>query len=138
MERRVALSIDQCSKSKVDAIRSVRSNGSRKKCLISYSYVLTRVDLYNGNVPLTSACSVPRVAKGISDPLLADTIGESIGEIQRRRATHPFRCRRKANDVLGRGQAHGPIHVYGSRSICRDHQWKPPGFNPDGETPSCQ
>jgi len=77
---------------------------------------------------------VSRVAKGISDLVLVDTIGKSIGGIQRRRATHPFRCRRKANDVLGRGQTHRPpIHVYGNRSICRDHQWKPPdvSFNPE-------
>jgi len=41
---------DRDGGSKIDAIRSVRSNGSRKKYLISYSYVLTRTNLYDGNV----------------------------------------------------------------------------------------
>lgn len=122
-------------------IRSVRSNGSQQKSLISYSYGLTRTIYIRRKcnrlrAPAVYAACYERDRVSVS----VDTIGESVDGIQRRRATHPLRCRRKANDALGRGQTHRPIHVYGSWSICRDHRWKLPGisFNPNVETPSCR
>lgn len=127
---------------------------ARKKSLISYSCIEAKCPALPGPVNAAPATRTQAPAASflyVSPGRLHEdaarpgrrsrvmvAIGESIGGIQHRRPVHPLQCRRKASDVLERGEAHRSIHVYGSWSICRDRRWKLSGisFNPPVETSS--
>lgn len=83
----------------IDRARSVtfdRACRAGKKSLISYSYVVTRGNLSDGNVTAYESLLLCRtLRKGIASHatamvMMVDAIGGSIGGIQRRRATHPL------------------------------------------------
>lgn len=114
--RRSAPVIDQCSKSK-DAIGSY---GSRKKCLISYAYVLTRIDLYNGNVTAHERL-LCGIVKGISDPVLVGYYwrvhrwnSTSPGYASVPMSTGSKRCARTRTDTPTHSCLWKPVHLPGS------------------------
>lgn len=117
---------------------------SRKKSLISYSYLLTRANLYDGNVTACDASALCRPLRralqrdDVVCVLVGHAIGEFIGRIQRRVGSR-IRSDAGGKQTAYRDGTHRPIHVYGSWSICRDHRWKLSGisFNLDAEMPSC-